>query len=102
MFIGASGAEPSGSLRRLNQSATNQGSVRLSPLKTMTDPDRPRDVDESALPILRSVLSAAAVRRRRTVWLVCGRCGLRWSIRERRVESSAEYRGFERRRPLFG
>ena len=35
------------------------------------------------------------------VWLVCGRCSLRWSIQERRVHPAAEYRGFDRRRPLF-
>jgi ribosomal protein L37AE/L43A len=35
------------------------------------------------------------------VWLVCGRCSLRWSIAERRSPTVSEYSGFERRR-LFG
>jgi hypothetical protein len=36
------------------------------------------------------------------VWLVCGRCALQWSIRDRRSTPISEYRGFERRRPVFG
>jgi hypothetical protein len=36
------------------------------------------------------------------VWLVCGRCSLRWTIRERRDESASPYRGFDRRRPTIG
>jgi hypothetical protein len=36
------------------------------------------------------------------VWLLCGRCSLRWTIRERRYESASPYRGFERRRPTIG
>jgi hypothetical protein len=35
------------------------------------------------------------------VWLVCGRCDLRWSIADRRSPTVSEYSGFERRR-LFG
>jgi hypothetical protein len=36
------------------------------------------------------------------VWLVCGRCALRWSIAERRSAAASDYRGFERRRPVNG
>jgi transcription elongation factor Elf1 len=36
------------------------------------------------------------------VWLVCGRCDLRWSIGDRRSPGASDYRGFERRRPLLG
>ena len=68
----------------------------------MTGPDRPRDVDDQRCPSCEASLVQQVSVVGGTVWLVCGRCGLRWSIRERRVESSSEYRGFERRRPLFG
>ena len=36
------------------------------------------------------------------VWLLCARCGLRWSITDRRSPTASAYQGFERRRPVIG
>ena len=85
----------------LPTSATNKLRADLA-TQTMTRPDRPRDVDEQRCPSCEASLVQQLSVVGGQVWLVCGRCGLRWSIRERRVESDSEYRGFERRRPLFG
>jgi hypothetical protein len=76
---------------------------RACAIDTMTGPDRPHDLDEQRCPSCDATLVQHFSVVGGQVWLVCRRCGLRWSIRERRAESaSSEYRGFERRRPLFG
>jgi hypothetical protein len=61
-------------------------------------PDRPDDVDEQRCEgtLVRHLSIVGG-----HVWLICGRYALRWSIRERRVHAASDYRGFERRRPLF-
>ena len=68
----------------------------------MSDIDRPIAVNVQRCPSCES----PAVRRFGVVdgkvWLVCGRCDLRWSIAERRSPLVAEYHGFERRVRLHG
>jgi ribosomal protein L37AE/L43A len=63
----------------------------------MSDIDRPIGIAVQRCPSCES----SAVQRFSIVdgkvWLVCGRCDLRWSIAERRSAAVADYRGFERR-----
>ena len=66
----------------------------------MSEIDRPIGVESQQCPSCES----ADVRRSSTeegeVWLVCGRCDLRWNIAERRLAAASDYRGFECRRPV--
>jgi hypothetical protein len=67
----------------------------------MTSGDRLGDPDEQRCPsCLATIIRQASVVGGQ-VWLVCGRCSLRWTMRDRRSEPASAYRGFERRRPLF-
>jgi hypothetical protein len=66
----------------------------------MTSDDTKPDVQQCPSCLATIVRQVSVVGGR--VWLVCERCSLRWSMQERRLQPAAEYRGFERRRPLFG
>ena len=69
----------------------------------MSETERPQGADVQQCPSCGSTaVQRLSIVESGRVWLVCGRCDLRWSIADRRSPPVSAYEGFERRGRLFG
>jgi hypothetical protein len=89
---------PGGFTEAYNETARREAGREKATMNAVDPEDRPAHLCPSCEATIVQPVSVAGG----LVWLVCGRRALRWSIRDRRSTPISEYRGFERRRPLFG
>jgi len=69
----------------------------------MSETERPQPPESQQCPSCGSTaVQRLSIVESGRVWLVCGRCDLRWSIADRRSPLVSAYEGFERRGRLFG